>query len=51
MNVAIQKMLDQKVKQYNRIEFIERDPICIPHLFKKKQDIEIAGFFSVDYVE
>jgi len=46
MNVAIQKMLDQKVKQYNRIEFIERDPICIPHLFKKKQDIEIAGFFS-----
>jgi uncharacterized protein (TIGR02757 family) len=46
MNVDIQKMLDQKVKQYNRIEFIDKDPICIPHLFSKQQDIEIAGFFA-----
>ncbi len=46
MNVDIQKMLDQKVKQYNRIEFIDKDPICIPHLFTKQQDIEIAGFFA-----
>ncbi|MEY4098512.1 MAG: hypothetical protein RL170_1356, partial [Bacteroidota bacterium] len=34
------------VKQYNHIEFIEKDPICIPHLFTKQQDIEIAGFFA-----
>ncbi len=40
------KLLDQKVKQYNRIEFIGKDPICIPHLFTKQQDIEIAGFFA-----
>ena len=40
------KLLDQKVKQYNRIEFIGKDPICIPHLFTKEQDIEIAGFFA-----
>lgn len=46
MNEQIHKMLDQKVKQYNSIEFIEKDPICIPHLFTKKQDIEIAGFFA-----
>jgi uncharacterized protein (TIGR02757 family) len=46
MNERIHKMLDQKVKQYNSIEFIEKDPICIPHLFSKKQDIEIAGFFA-----
>ncbi len=40
----IKKILDQKVKQYNKIEFIEKDPICIPHQFKKQQDIEIAAF-------
>ena len=40
------KLLDQKVKQYNHIEFIGKDPICIPHLFTKQQDIEIAGFFA-----
>jgi uncharacterized protein (TIGR02757 family) len=42
----IKKILDQKVKQYNHIDFIEKDPICIPHLFTKQQDIEIAGFFA-----
>ncbi|MHB1921737.1 MAG: TIGR02757 family protein [Chitinophagaceae bacterium] len=25
---------------------MERDPICIPHQFKTKQDIEISGFFA-----
>ena len=40
------KLLDQKVKQYNHIDFIGKDPICIPHLFTKQQDIEIAGFFA-----
>ena len=39
-------LLDQKVKQYNHIDFIGKDPICIPHLFTKQQDIEIAGFFA-----
>lgn len=42
----LQELLDSKVEEYNRIEFIKDDPIQIPHLFKKKQDIEIAGFFS-----
>lgn len=37
---------DEKVKQYNQVSFIAADPICIPHLFSKKQDIEIAGFFA-----
>jgi uncharacterized protein (TIGR02757 family) len=44
--IAIQKILDQKVKQYNQLDFIEKDPICIPHQFKKQQDIEIAAFFA-----
>jgi len=38
--------LDDKVIQYNRPGFIENDPISIPHRFKKKQDIEIAGLFA-----
>jgi len=46
MKEEIHKLLDQKVKQYNCIEFIEKDPISIPHLFTKQQDIEIAGFFA-----
>ena len=46
MKDEIHQLLDQKVKQYNHIEFIEKDPISIPHLFTKQQDIEIAGFFA-----
>lgn len=46
MNEEIKKILDQKVKQYNQISFIAKDPICIPHLFQKQQDIEIAAFFA-----
>jgi uncharacterized protein (TIGR02757 family) len=38
--------LDSKVEQYNRPEFIENDPIVIPHMFSKKQDIEIMGFWA-----
>lgn len=37
---------DEAVLRYNQPHFIEDDPILIPHLFSKKEDIEIAGFFS-----
>ena len=46
MNPAIKQLLNQKVKQYNHIDFIEKDPISIPHLFTNQQDIEIAAFFA-----
>ena len=42
----LRKFLDQKVVEYNQLKFIERDPICVPHRYAKKQDIEIAGFFA-----
>lgn len=42
----LQSFLDQKVIQYNQPGFITNDPISIPHLFSKKQDIEIMGFWS-----
>lgn len=42
----LKEFLDQKVEEYNRPAFINGDPISVPHLFSKKQDIEIAGFFA-----
>lgn len=41
--------LENRVAKYNRPEFIADDPICIPHQFSKKQDIEIAGFFAATF--
>ena len=42
----LKEFLDLKSAQYNQRSFIENDPVSIPHLFKKKQDIEIAGLFA-----
>lgn len=42
----LKSFLDAKVAQYNQPGFIANDPICIPHLFSKKQDIEIMGFWA-----
>jgi uncharacterized protein (TIGR02757 family) len=42
----LKAFLDSKVEQYNRPEFIENDPIVIPHQFSVQQDIEIMGFFA-----
>lgn len=38
--------LDEKVATYNQPNFVVDDPIVIPHRFRKKQDIEIAGLFA-----
>lgn len=42
----LKDFLDEKVLQYNTLDFIESDPVQIPHLFSQKEDIEIAGFLS-----
>lgn len=42
----LKDFLDEKVELYNNPNFIESDPIQIPHLFSQKEDIEIAGFLS-----
>lgn len=42
---ALKELLDKKVNQFNQPDFIKDDPISIPHLFSKKQDIEIMGFW------
>ncbi|WP_090658842.1 TIGR02757 family protein [Parafilimonas terrae] len=42
----LKEFLNSKFELYNQPSFIKDDPISIPHLFTKKQDIEIAGFFA-----
>ena len=44
--VQLKGFLDRAVEEYNRPDFIKDDPICIPHQFSKKQDIEIMGFWT-----
>lgn len=47
MNASeLKTFLDEKVELYNNPNFIESDPVQIPHLFSLKEDIEIAGFLS-----
>lgn len=43
---GLQDFLDAKVAQFNQPDFIADDPVCIPHLFTRKQDIEIMGFWA-----
>jgi uncharacterized protein (TIGR02757 family) len=42
----IKDFLNKKVDEYNQPFFIVDDPVSVPHLFTKKQDIEIAGLFA-----
>ena len=42
----LKDFLDEKVNLYNNPQFIETDPIQIPHQFSIKEDIEIAGFLA-----
>ena len=43
---TLKKFLDSKVAFYNQPSFIERDPVCVPHSYSNKQDIEISGLFA-----
>lgn len=45
-NVELKEFLDEKVVQYNTLDFIDSDPIQIPHQFSAKEDIEIAAFLT-----
>lgn len=42
----LKDFLDRKVLLYNCPQFIESDPISIPHAYCKSEDIEIMGFFA-----
>ncbi len=38
--------LEEMHERYNRPIFIANDPISVPHLFERKEDIEISGFLT-----
>ncbi len=42
----LKSFLDEKAYYYNQPDFIETDPLQIPHQFSLKEDIEIAGLLS-----
>lgn len=46
MKQDLQSVLDYYEDLYNRPSFIADDPICIPHRFSIRQDIEIAAFWT-----
>ncbi|MBN2766879.1 MAG: TIGR02757 family protein [Paludibacteraceae bacterium] len=42
----IKYLLDDRYRRYNHFDFIETDPIQIPHSFARKEDVEIAAFLT-----
>ena len=42
----LKEFLDEKASFYENPDFIDSDPIQIPHSFTLKEDVEIAGFLS-----
>lgn len=42
----LKKELDYLYRTFAVVDFLQNDPLSIPHVFNTKQDIEIAGFFS-----
>ena len=43
---ALSDFLNFNYEKFNNPDFIDNDPISIPHRFTKKEDIEISGFLS-----
>lgn len=46
IDAILKEFLDEKVYEYQRPEFIESDPLQIPHMFEKVEDQEISGFLT-----
>ena len=44
----IAEFLEEKYIQYNNSNFIEDDPVKIPHEYTKIEDIEILRFFYLN---
>lgn len=42
----LKQFLDAKAQHYNTTQFIESDPIQVPHRFNLKEDIEITSFLT-----
>ncbi|MBW7846691.1 MAG: TIGR02757 family protein [Bacteroidales bacterium] len=46
MKMILSDFLEEAYRRHNVPDFIPNDPVSIPHLFSKKEDIEIAGFIA-----
>lgn len=46
IDLELLELLERLHDKYNRPEFIEDDPISVPHRFADRADREIAGFFA-----
>jgi uncharacterized protein (TIGR02757 family) len=46
LSPKITDQLEAAVEHYNTPDFITNDPISIPHMFTKKEDIEISGLLA-----
>ncbi|MDO5970172.1 TIGR02757 family protein [Flavivirga aquimarina] len=42
----LKEFLDSKVEKYNKLDFIDSDPLQIPHRYNLKEDMEISGFLA-----
>ncbi len=42
----LKDFLEEKYLEYNTLQFIQNDPVSVPHQFSIKEDIEIAGFLA-----
>lgn len=42
----IKELLEEKYRKYNNTDFIDSDPISIPHIFAQKNNIEISAFLT-----
>ena len=46
MDTELRELLERLHDKYNRPEFIECDPISVPHRYEGRADREIAGIFA-----
>ncbi len=46
MNPRLRDFLEEQYSRYHTRDFIQSDPIQIPHRFTKKEDIEIASYLT-----
>ncbi|MBX3102344.1 MAG: TIGR02757 family protein [Bacteroidetes bacterium] len=45
-SAEVAELLKDRYLRYNTPAFIEPDPICIPHSYTRREDIEIAGLLA-----
>ena len=43
---VLKELLDAFYDRYDTADFIENDPVSVPHLFTGREDREIAGFLA-----